>query len=470
MLAYFTLCFFIFSFSQPGTWVAVYGGMNYDRGQGICQTPDSGFIIGATTSSYGMGSTDFYLLKINSAGKYEWQNTIGGINIENCFSIQPASDSGFILCGYTNELGTYDAYIVKTDSQGNFQWQKTFGGTDWDFTYWAEQTNDGGYILAGETYSFGNNAQAYLVKTNSSGDTLWTKAFGNSNEDVFNEVHQTSDGGFIAGGYTRTSLGDLDFYLLKTNSQGNWQWDTTFGGTADDACNSLTICMDGGFLLGGYSIVGTLKKKSFIKTNAKGNLLNSNIDIAGTGNREIFRIRENKEGEYYTVGWTDAVASDGKDISFDKWNTGYGYLGGGTTGGQYDEEAYDILETSDSGYVLVGYTGTYGTGTDNIIIVRMNKNMNYNSTINSYVSVNELAEKDDDATIFPNPTQDKFYFSLNYPFSEIRIFNLLGESVFELKNAPSSGEINISFLPVGIYTLDFFSKELSARKKIILVK
>lgn len=460
--------------AQPGTWVAVYGGYNYDRGKGIYQTSDKGYVICGSTSSYGMGNTDFYLLKINSEGKYQWQNTFGGINIENCFSVQQTNDSGFVICGYTNSFGNggYDAYLIKTDSLGNYQWQKTYGGSDWDFAYWAEQTNDGGYILAGETFSYGNNRQAYLVKTKSNGDTLWKKEFGGTNADACYEVHQTTDGGYVLSGYATDTMDDKDFYLIKVDSGGNKEWEKTYGSSTDDECNSIALCADGGFLLGGYTMIGAERKNYLLKTNDSGNIISSKIDTPLIGNREIYFIRENTEGDYYMTGWTDNTGFGAKEIFFAKWNSGFWYLAGGSLGGQDDDEGYQIAQTSDSGYVFVGYTGSYGQGTDNIIVCKTDKNMSYNNTINTYVSANELSnENKNEILVYPNPSNGKFRVScLSFKVAKINIYNIMGGIVFESKNISQNSEINISSAPEGVYLFEIIFNEEVARKKIIVTK
>jgi len=463
----------ITSFAQPGTWVSVYGGNQYDRGRGIAQTSDKGYIVCGPASSYGIGNTDFYLLKIDSAGKYLWQNTFGGINIENAFSVNQTKDSGFVICGYTNSFGAgdYDAYLVKTNSSGILQWEKTFGGSNWDFSYWAEQTNDGGYIIAGETFSYGNNSQAYLLKTNSNGDTLWTKQFGGTDDDASYEVHQTADNGFILAGYTRTIAGDSDFYLVKTDSVGTKKWEKTFGTSNNDICNSVALCSDGGFLLGGFTTIGTEQKIYFIKTNSDASLFTSKIDTPVTGSRIINRIRENKEGDYYIIGWADIGNSFQKEIFFSKWNTGLWYFDGGAMGGQSDEEGFDILESDDSGYVVVGYTASFGTGPDNIIIGKTNKNMSYTNIVNSYVSTNEIWKEETNFIVYPNPTSGKIYFDgHNLNILSAKVFNLLGENLFESKNISINPEIDISSQQSGIYFVEIISSEGAVRKKIILSK
>ncbi|MBI4946080.1 MAG: hypothetical protein HY840_06740 [Bacteroidetes bacterium] len=416
----FWLCLFPFAlFSQSGTWVAIYGGVNYDHGRGIAQTFDKGYIVCGPSSSYGMDNTDFFLLKIDSAGKFQWQNTFGGSNIENCFSVKQTNDSGFVICGYTNSFGSggYDAYLAKTDLSGNLQWQKTFGGSDWDFSYWAEQTNDGGFILTGETFSYGNNSQAYLVKTNSTGDTLWTRTFGGADKEAAYEVHQTLDSGYILAGYTRSfGAGNSDFYLIKTNSNGDTTWTKTYGDTANNFCNSVALCKDGGFLLGGSTDSSGISKIYYLKTDSSGMPTMSRIDIPSKGGKSVNRILETMDGQYITVGWTNGSGGGSKDISWAKWNTGGWYLNGTSFGGVYEEEGYDIVQTKDSGYAIVGFTESFGMGPDNIVIIKINNGLAYNPIPIIYVSVNEISEENVSALIYPNPFSDNLFFKIDESF------------------------------------------------------
>jgi hypothetical protein len=114
---------------------------------------------------------------------------------------------------------------VKTNSQGDTLWTRTYGGSSTDWAYSVQQTADGGYILAGFTYSFGAGTSTYpnmyLVKTNNLGDTLWTRTYGGSNYDYATSVQQTADGGYIVAGYTESfGAGYADFYLVKTGPDG----------------------------------------------------------------------------------------------------------------------------------------------------------------------------------------------------------------------------------------------------------
>lgn len=460
-------------FSQPNTWVSVYGGNKYDRGTGITQTPDKGYVVCGNTSSYGSGNTDIYLLKIDSVGKYQWQHTLGDYNIDQAYSVQLTQDSGFIICGYTNSFGAggYDAYIVKTDPNGIFEWQKTFGENDWDFAYWAEQTDDGGYIVCGESYRDGKNSDGYAVKTNSSGDTLWTRTFGTTGEDAFKEVHQTSDGGFVFGGYTTSSTGDKDFFLLKTDPSGGLEWEKTFGTTANDSCSSIDICTDGGFLMGGCrDTLGELKTY-LLKTDPNGIEQLFNTEMKATGNLSISRIRETVEGHFTYLAITDVGGNGGQEIFLIKYDpTGDWHPFVKTFGGNKNEDGYDFVQNSDSGYTLVGYTGTFGPGPDNIFIARTDKSGEYNQTINSFVSVNEIPEEKSDLFVYPNPTSGKIsVHSQKLKISSIKICTIMGEVIISIEN-PSFKEIDLSAYTNGIYLLEIITSEGNERKKIIVSK
>ncbi|HEY4797944.1 MAG TPA: T9SS type A sorting domain-containing protein, partial [Bacteroidia bacterium] len=402
------------------------------------------------------------------------------------FSVQQTLDSGFVLCGYTNSFGAggYDAYLVKTDPAGNLQWEKTFGGSDWDFAYWAEQTKDGGYILAGETYSFGKNNQAYVVKTDSAGNLKWQNNFGDTLDEAAKEVHQTSDGGFVFAGYTGSYGTGDDFYLLKTDSSGSQKWMKHFDNSTDDKCNSFAICTDGSFALGGYTMAGIQKKNYFVQTDSLGNFITSKIDTPSIGNKEIYRIRVNKEGNYYTVGWTDAITASSKEIFFATWNNGFWYLSGGSApGGFADEEGYGIVQAPDSGYVMVGYTSTFGTGPDNVLLVKTDKTLHYNSTINSYVSTTDLAIENNGMTIYPNPFRDQLNIQLDeqkfagikkikITLSDIEGREILNEEKQISSSAIQTLTLNLAgakFTP-GLYILSVYSENLNLHQKLMFAR
>ena len=135
------------------------------------------------------------------------------------------------------------------------QWNKTYGGTSYDWAYALVQTSDGGYALAGRTASFGAGGDDFwLVKTDSAGNMQWNKTYGGTNDDMAFALVQTSDGGYALAGYTTSfGAGGLDFWLVKTDSAGNMQWNKTYGGTNNDMAFALVQTSDGGYALAGYT-------------------------------------------------------------------------------------------------------------------------------------------------------------------------------------------------------------------------
>ena len=155
-------------YSEPGD----------DYGEGIVQLEDSSYVItGSSSSFYGAGSEAF-LLKIDSAGNYLWSNNYGGTETDVGRRVLYKPNDGFYIAGYTNSYGNggYDFYLVKTDESGNFEWEKSYGSSDWERVHDAVLTADGGVLMVGETNSTMNsNTDMYLVRTDQNGDTVWTQ-------------------------------------------------------------------------------------------------------------------------------------------------------------------------------------------------------------------------------------------------------------------------------------------------------
>jgi hypothetical protein len=201
-------------------WNVTFGGTDWDLADSVQQTLDGGYILTGGTRSYGAGSTDFWLVKTDPSGNHEWNKTFGGTSYEWAFSVQQTSDGGYILAGYMYSYGAadYDFWLVKTDPSGNHEWNKTFGGTSGDRAFSVQQTSDGGYILAGDTKSYGAGySDFWLVKTDPSGNHEWNKTFGGTSWDyASSSVQQTSDGGYILAGDTKSyGAGGLIHGLLR---------------------------------------------------------------------------------------------------------------------------------------------------------------------------------------------------------------------------------------------------------------
>jgi hypothetical protein len=223
----------------------------------IARNSDGGFVVAGVTYSFGSGRPNVYVLRTDSVGDTLWTRAYGGANEDYAFSARQAVDSGFIICGTTYSFGAgqSDVYLIKTNAAGDTQWTRTYGGAEHEHGHSVSQTADSGYVICGTTYSYGaGGADIWLIRTNANGDTLWTRTFGGDTADLGHSVAQTADHGFILCGQTASfGAGDYDAWLIKTDSIGDTLWTRTFGGGSDDVGYSVQPTNDGGFVVAGMT-------------------------------------------------------------------------------------------------------------------------------------------------------------------------------------------------------------------------
>lgn len=236
-------------------WSRVFGGRGKDLVNSVIQTSDGGYVLaGLTRMSNNLTDWDARLIKVDASGNEQWNMTSKRQTGDTAYSVEQTSDGGFILAGAT-ESRNGDAMIIKTDANGNQQWDRTFGGSGTDEAYSIKQTSDGGYILGGYTRSYGaGGSDAWLIKTDASGNEQWNRTFGGLNDESASSIQITSDGGYIFAGYTKSyGAGGKDIWVVKTDAIGNHQWNKTFGGAKSDEAYSLEKTLDGGYILVGQS-------------------------------------------------------------------------------------------------------------------------------------------------------------------------------------------------------------------------
>ncbi|NOX86614.1 MAG: T9SS type A sorting domain-containing protein [Chlorobi bacterium] len=239
-------------------WTKTYGGSGDEGASRVLLTADGGYAITGTTRSFGAGNTDFMLIKTNSTGEMLWMETYGGSYNDLCFEGQETADGGFILAGYKqmDAFENADFYLVKTDAGGNEQWNKNFGGDQDDLAYSVAQTSDDGYILTGYTRSFGSGFYSlYLVKTDESGDSVWTKVYGGDVSDFGMSVIQTPEDDFAISGLTQSYSEDgvPDIWLLKTDVYGDILWTDHLGGSSAEQGSFIDQTTSGDFIITGFT-------------------------------------------------------------------------------------------------------------------------------------------------------------------------------------------------------------------------
>jgi len=264
-------------------WKKSFGGTDFESAQKIRHTADGGYIVtGITFSTDGQittnkGVCDVWLVKLNANGTVNWQRTYGGSNDDGAYDVQPTSDGGYIVAGYTKSNdgdiigfhGATDCWIIKLDATGNIQWQRSMGGSEQEVATAIKQTPDGGYIFTG--YTFSNNGDItqhrdhiykqdyWLVKLNATGIKVWDKCYGGPDHDFPSDVTITADGGFAVTGYTLQNgldvtghKGKRDIWVIRTNPTGTLLWQRCIGGTEFDISSSIEATANG-FIIAGQT-------------------------------------------------------------------------------------------------------------------------------------------------------------------------------------------------------------------------
>jgi len=359
ILGMFTLLLVSLSNAQQ-RWERTYGGTGGDGGESVQQTSDVGYIVAGPTTSFG-DSTQVYLIKTNASGDTLWTKTYGGTSVEWGYSVKQTTDRGYIVGGYTTSFGNaYQVYLIKANASGDTLWTRTYGGAGVDVSFSVQQTSDTGYIVAGETSSFGNAYQVYLIKTNASGDTLWTRTYGGAGYDYGESVQQTQDEGYIVAGETN-SFGNLwQVYLIKTNASGDTLWTRTYGGASTDGCYSVQQTTDGGYIVAGITnSFGDYYQVYLIKTNSGGDTLWTRT-YGGAGDDYGESVQQTTDGGYIIAGYTTSYGAGNDDVYLIKTNASGDTLWTRTYGGTSSDYGESVQQTQDGGYIVAGMTTSFG--------------------------------------------------------------------------------------------------------------
>lgn len=292
------------------SWVKTFGSSNWDEGFDIEITNDGGFIIAGRTNSYGAGDGDVYIIKTTSSGEVVWTKTYGGINNEDAQQIKQTSDNGYIIVGHTNSFGAgnADIYLIKTDALGDVLWTKTYGGSNYEYGNSVETTIDGGYIITGHTNSFGaGESDMYLIKLDDLGNILWSKTYGGNNTEQSNYVIRNADGTYTITGQTNSfGGGGMDAFLIKTDASGEILWTKTYGGGMDDFSNAVCQSLNGGYAFAGNSWSLDPQSRAYIvKTDEDG-------DSGGCNQYTATTIIGNPA---FQVGSPSATSSSGATVN-----------------------------------------------------------------------------------------------------------------------------------------------------------
>jgi hypothetical protein len=415
------------------------------RVRSVMQTNDGGFIVGGR-----IGSPAHYW--IDNTGNTEWEKTFNdGSGYHDIYSIQQTTDGGYVFIGHKSGSGLEQVWVYKLDSSGDLVWKKNIRYSEIYKVFPSiEQTPDGGYILSLkeiDIFWYTNN-HSWAIKLDSQGNVEWQTALGTTYS--IHKIKSTSDNGYIAVGYTITTSDTDDIWIVKLNSQGNVQWEKFYGGSGKERPNSVIQTNDGG-----YMVVGNTTSNDGDITDNKGGSdiwvlkLQSNGNLewqrtyggsSGDGGVEI--VKQAGGAETYLIG--GGTGSDDGDVSYnhgqsDAWifkiNSTGDILWEKTYGSSGIEGLSSLSLTNDGGSVFVGSTFINSTTSDYWLVKLAPDTMSVTDYLIS------------DFEIYPNPANDIVNFSNTI---DAEVFDITGKKILTVIN---SSYLDVSGLAKGIYIL-----------------
>jgi hypothetical protein len=362
-------------------WTHTYGGGNSDESVNIVQTGDNGLLIAGETWSFGAGSSDMYIVKTAVSGAVQWTRTYGGIYGELCNALCKTAEGGFVLAGVTESFGSNiphfnNIYVVKLAMNGDTIWTRTVGGIEDDASYSVQPVTTGGVIVAGYTRSFGSDtrhANMFLLKLAPNGDSLWLHTYGNTTHQTWGySVATTSDGGFATLGETEGGTGSSDVYIVKTDSIGSEIWTSQFSiNQGDFPCTIREI--SGGFIVAGSANSDTLFRDTqmfLAKLDFNGDTLWTKTYSGHGYDLDCYDMQVTLDGGFILVGttWNPAPFPAHQNIYLIRTDSSGNLLWERQYGQSYEDEGRAIAVLPDGGYAIAGSVHTIGAAWDYYLV------------------------------------------------------------------------------------------------------
>ncbi|MDB4324440.1 T9SS type A sorting domain-containing protein [Crocinitomicaceae bacterium] len=456
-----------------------YTDTGVDKGEGVVQLEDSSYVVTGSSSSFVDGSSQAFLMKVDSLGNHIWSKHYGGVEFESGRRVLHKKGVGFYICGFTNSIGAggFDFYLVKTDESGLFEWENSYGGNGWEKVHDALITVDTNIIMVGETSSNAtDNKDIYIIQTNQFGDTLWTRTFGGIGDDYATSILEIDDTTFIVGGryFNEDSLLTKS-WVSKMHVDGTVYWENQYGVNQNSWLNAMYF--DGSIVRGvggtsGDAISGVNTLNMVIELN--GTYI-SEVMFSNVGDNEYVGIVKSAPfGDYYVPYTADEPGGFlfGNDVIIQQRFSDFIWISNFVIAHEYDETMNQIIETNDGEAILVGYTTSFISGGNEIYLCKIGPGNDYPDVNNDFV-VNSVVgvikeELDDKIKIYPNPSNGIFNVSVkDIDLNLIQVYNTIGQTVY-YSSFSSQGNIDIVGLSSGYYILEISGNSKMIRRKIII--
>lgn len=486
----------------PIQWQKCLGGSEEDRAHIIQQTTDGGYIVaGFTLSNDGdvvgnHGGRDYWVVKLFSTGTIDWQQPLGGTGEDRAHSIHQTTDGGYIVAGesssndgdVTGNHGNRDYWVVKLTNTGAIDWQQSLGGSDVDVANSIHQTADGGYIVAGESTSINGDVSGnhggpdyWVVKLTNTGIIDWQQSYGGSSADIAHSIQQTTDGGYIVAGRSTSVDGDVidntfgcSYWVVKISSVGVLEWQKSYGGSEIDIAYAIQQTTDSGYIVAGSSNSndGNVSGNHGVEDYWVVKLTNTGAiewqqSLGGSAFDIAYAVQQTTDNGYIVAGLArssngDVVGNHGfNDLWVVKLTSESAIVWQDALGGSNGDQGWSIEQTLEGGYIVAGVTfsndgdvsGYHGSGDYWIV------------KLDATIGVAENIIDDSATLVYPNPFINQIHLKTEELLKHVEIYDVLGKLRLEEKN--NFQQINVTSLQKGFYLVKIETSRGVITKKMI---
>lgn len=466
---------------QP-EWSYTYGGPQEETCFHLRQAADSGFVLSGYSTSFTNGSRDAMILKTDKYGIFEWSKIIGG-TLEDRFTwCEPKADGTITCAGNTKSAGAGDddMLMVKFDSNGDTLWTRMFGGPVYDAGICIANLTNGGYAMSGRIYSFGTGFRdVCLLRTDDNGNLEWFRTYGGPYTEEGMIVKQTADGGFLVSGASESfaPAGYYDVYTVRTDSTGNLLWSRNYGGDKTDATYDFIENPDGGFTILGFSesfnsnliqnnspqMLGDDSASVYlIRTNAQGDTLWTRV-YGGNKFDEAYSIIPSDSGGYVIGAFSRSFNDDNRYDAYLIFVDSTGYAGCNT----YYPPTYVIVPPT----VPMIHTPDINSGIPVSTPSIVTGNISYTfSDPCLFTPIQENNSGKFEFEVYPNPAAERIHItSTTFQKTKLNITDLTGTLIYS-DVFDSQVTVNSKYFQSGMYFITLIHENgISATKRIVIV-
>lgn len=436
------------SHAQVKAFEKTFGGSRPDYGHALARTSDGGYILAGQTFSFIDTTSDTYLIKVDADGNQQWTKTIGSDTLDGANAILQTSDGGYFITNHTEGYGAgdCDAWMCKTDASGNILWNQTYGCPEDDLGLDAMETSDHFLVTCGVARTTDPMGDAFLAKYSLSGAVVWIKNYGGQGGQDGWRITETPDGGYLVAGNTiENANGPVDIFVFKTDADGNLLWSKNFGGQGEEYTLGLCHGSDGGYVIcGSTTSFGAGDEDAYLlKIGENGNQLWSR-NYGGLLQDEAMGVAPADDGGYALTGFTksfgnplEAFILKTDPFGNQQWMKTYGDA-------LWEKECNWIVACADGGYAMTGSLRQTGSSDADLYFVKTD------SEGNTSLNVDDISGNMTRFVVYPDPAMTTITLSYDKLVTnpEVMIYNALGRLVFDEVN---SKKIDVRSLSEGIY-------------------